>query len=158
VDAAFTARAVARMSSTNGTHLGLEAQLTALTQDFVARLVDALRHASFVEVAALSTRVSPAAPSTARPSPATPRTAGRRAPSTPPDAGGPRGRQTASARAELGERVIHALQNAARPLGVRALSSELGVAPDLLAAPLRELRTAGRVQKHGDKRSTTYSV
>jgi hypothetical protein len=41
---------------------------------------------------------------------------------------------------------------------VRALSSELGVAPDLLATPLRELRAAGRVTKHGDKRATTYSV
>jgi hypothetical protein len=32
----------------------LEAQLTALTQEFVARLVDAIRNASFAEVANLS--------------------------------------------------------------------------------------------------------
>src|ERR1700722_16326351 len=35
--------------------VSLEAQLTALTQDFVARLIDAIRGASFAEVAALST-------------------------------------------------------------------------------------------------------
>ena len=49
------------------------------------------------------------------------------------------------------------LTEAHKPLGVRALSSELGVAPDLLAVPLRELRVAGRIQKHGEKRNTTYS-
>jgi hypothetical protein len=70
----------------------------------------------------------------------------------------PRLRQTAQHRAELGDRVVHALEQAKGPLGVRALSSELGVAPDLLAAPLRELRAAGRITKHGDKRATTYSA
>jgi hypothetical protein len=43
-------------------------------------------------------------------------------------------------------------------MGVRALSSELGVAADKLAVPLRELRSAGKIRKHGEKRATTYSV
>src|SRR5436305_681801 len=60
-------------------------------------------------------------------------------------------RQTADRRAELGERVLKALERAGEPMGVRALSSELAVAADLLAAPLRELRAAGRIAKHGEK-------
>ena len=42
-------------------------------------------------------------------------------------------------------------------MGVRAIASEVGVAADVLSAPLRELRAEGRIDKHGDKRSTTYS-
>lgn len=124
----------------------LEAQLTALTQEFVARLIDAIRNASFAEVASLSpARV-------ARP------TEGRRAGTTPPANSRRTGRQTAARRAEIGARVVTALRDASEPMGVRALSSQLGVAPDILAAPLRELRAAGKIRKHGEKRSTTYSA
>jgi len=127
----------------------LEAQLTALTQEFVAKLVDALRNASFAEVAQLSTaRVPAQAPARAR----EPRGPGR-----PPSAS-KAGRQTAATRAELGERVVGALRTASQPIGVRDLSSQLGVATDVLAVPLRELRAAGKIRKHGEKRSTTYSA
>jgi hypothetical protein len=142
----------------------LEAQLTALTQEFVAKLVEAIRNASFLEVAALpgptgttgqqrpGKRPEPRAAGASRP--VRPE---KKAPGSGPSST-PRLRQTAQHRAELGERVVNALEQAHAPLGVRALSSELGVAPDLLAAPLRELRTAGRITKHGDKRATTYSL
>jgi DNA-binding transcriptional ArsR family regulator len=128
----------------------LEAQLTALTQEFVAKLVDALRNASFAEVAQLSTAHAPSQP------PSRPREP--RAPGRPPSAGVTRGRQTATTRAELGERVVGALRTVSQPIGVRDLSTQLGVAPDVLAVPLRELRAAGKIRKHGEKRSTTYSA
>ncbi|MGO9835429.1 MAG: hypothetical protein ACLP1X_14545 [Polyangiaceae bacterium] len=123
----------------------LEGQLTALTQEFVGRLVQAIRNASFAEVAALP--APRAAISTQR------MTTTRRA-----GGDGASGRQTAARRAELGERVVRALRSAGQPLGVRALSSDLGVKPDLLGTPLRELRSAGRIKKHGEKRATTYSA
>ncbi|HEY3820414.1 MAG TPA: hypothetical protein VGL81_24785 [Polyangiaceae bacterium] len=128
----------------------LEAQLTALTQEFVAKLVDVLRNASFAEVAQLST--APAAPSGFAGRKREPRSAPR-APTS-----GSAGRQTAARRAELGERVIETLRAGSEPIGVRELSSQLGVAPDVLAVPLRELRAAGKIRKHGEKRSTTYSA
>ena len=61
---------------------------------------------------------------------------------------------------ELGDRLVPAAaaSSASEPMGVRALSSELGVATDLLAAPLLELRASGRIAKHGEKRATTYTV
>ncbi len=131
----------------------LEAQLTALTQEFVLKLVQAIRNASFAEVAALpeprSASSTPRTPSVAR------RPGGN--PNSTANGGGPE-RQTAARRAELAERVVRALRSSGKPLGVRALSSELGVEPDLLGTPLRELRTAGRISKHGEKRSTTYSA
>jgi hypothetical protein len=128
---------------------GLEAQLTRLTQEFVHKLVEAIRNASFAEVAALRP------PTNGIAAPAQPRK-GRKpaAPTHPAHAG----RQTAAKRAELAERVVGALKDAKQAMNARALSSELGVAPDLLAAPLRELRAAGRIKKHGDKRATTYSM
>jgi hypothetical protein len=130
----------------------LEAELAAITQEFVSRLVDAIRNASFAEVAALT--------------PPRVEVAGRRAPALGPRAERPspgpsaprRARQTAAHRAELSQRVVKALRDAGQPLGVRALSSQLGVAPDALAVPLRELRQQGLVHKHGEKRSTTYSA
>jgi len=127
----------------------LEAQLTALTQEFVAKLVDALRNASFAEVAQLSTAQGTAQPPARAREP--------RGPGRPPRAGSA-GRQTAASRAELGERVMGALRTVPQPIGVRDLSSRLGVAPDVLAVPLRELRAAGKIRKHGEKRSTTYSA
>jgi hypothetical protein len=142
----------------------LEAQLTSLTQEFVGKLVEAIRNASFAEVAALSIPRSgspAAASSSAAAAPASPgsaraKRAVRQVMATHAD--NPRVRQTAAHRAELGDRVVQALKGARAPLGVRALSSELGVPPDLLAAPLRELRAAGRITKHGEKRATTYSA
>jgi hypothetical protein len=126
----------------------LEAQLTALTQEFVARLVDVIRNASFADVANLSLPRGGA--------PREPR--GPRRVPAPSTSNGRGGRQTAAKRAELGERVMQALRDAGQPMGVRALSSELSVAPDKLAVPLRELRAAGKIRKHGEKRSTTYSA
>jgi hypothetical protein len=134
----------------------LEAQLTALTLEFVAKLVEAIRNASFAEVAALPGPSGPAVRQERRASGASPHGGGPGKKGAPAEL--PRLRQTAQHRAELGDRVVHALEKAPGPLGVRALSSELGVAPDVLATPLRELRDAGRIAKHGDKRATTYSV
>ncbi|HEY1695338.1 MAG TPA: hypothetical protein VGG39_24385 [Polyangiaceae bacterium] len=129
----------------------LEAQLAALTQEFVGRIVEVIRNASFAEVASLS----PGKPSSG--GKAAPR--GSRVPKPAPSSPGRRaGRQTAARRAEVGERVMAALRSAKSPMGVRALSEELGVAPDVLAVPLRELRAASKVRKHGEKRSTTYSA
>jgi hypothetical protein len=123
----------------------LEGQLTALTQEFVGRLVQAIRNASFAEVAAL-------------PAPRAAISAPRIATTRRPGGNGASSRQTAARRAELGERVVRALRSAGQPLGVRALSSDLGVEPDVLGTPLRELRSAGRIKKHGEKRATTYSA
>jgi hypothetical protein len=128
----------------------LEAQLTALTQEFVAKLVDTLRNASFAEVAQLSTAHATPPPSSRLREP--------RGPGRPPSTVSTRGRQTAVTRAELGERVVGALRTASQPIGVRDLSTQLGVAPVVLAVPLRELRAAGKIRKHGEKRSTTYSA
>ncbi len=123
----------------------LEAALTALTQEFVLRLVDAIRNASFAEVASLSLPGRERAPRAPKPA-ATPVPRPKR------------GRQTAAGRAELGERIVAALRETGQPMGVRALSGELGVPADKLAVPLKELRSAGKVRKHGEKRSTTYSA
>jgi hypothetical protein len=155
----------------------LEEQLEALTRDFVAALVDAIRNASFADVASLSSG-PPARPAQREPRPGrrvtrvdgasvkwadgalTPFTSGGRAAHGQRDgaASEGRGRQTAARRAEMAERVLGALANADSPIGVRALSSELGVEPDVLAAPIRELRATGKIRKHGEKRATTYSL
>lgn len=128
---------------------GLEAQLTALTREFVAKLIDAIRNASFAEVAAL-------------PGPQNAASMGRKARRSKPGPASRRrdaNRQTIAARrAELGTRILKVLQEAGGPLGVRALASEIGVAPDLLAVPIRALRASSRIRKHGEKRSTTYSA
>lgn len=127
----------------------LEAQLTALTQEFVAKLVEAIRNASFAEVANLGVHRAAAPKASARRGPA---------PASKPNGSGGRGRQTAAKRAELGERIVGTLKDASSPLGVRALAGELGVPADVLAVPLRELRAAGKIRKHGENRSTTYSA
>jgi hypothetical protein len=131
----------------------LEATLTALTQEFVGRLVQAIRNASFAEVAALPTPRAAASPPRTR-------TDGRKrveGANQTHNAAEP-GRQTAARRAELSERVVRALRGAGQPLGVRALSTDLDVPADVLGTPLRELRSAGRIKKHGEKRATTYSL
>lgn len=125
----------------------LEAQLTALTLEFVGKLVEAIRNASFAEVAGLSVRAASVEPKPRR----TTLPAG-------PASGVGRGRQSASSRAELGARVVETLRASSAPMGVRALSSELGIHPDKLGVPLRELRSAGKIRKHGEKRATTYSA
>ena len=145
---------------------GLEDRLEEITRDFVRQIVGALRSASFADVAGL--QVSGASPTVStgggarrgRPPKAA---AGRPVTrvSASPAAGNHengRSRQTADTRAELGERVVKALEGARDSMGVRALSSELGVRADLLAVPLKELRAAGRIAKHGEKRATTYSL
>jgi hypothetical protein len=131
----------------------LEATLTALTQEFVGRLVQAIRNASFAEVAALPTRGAVAGPPHTR-------IYGRKRieGTSQTRQAAESGRQTAARRAELSERVVRALRDAGQPRGVRALSTDLGVPPDVLGTPLRELRSAGRIKKHGEKRATTYSL
>jgi len=131
----------------------LESRLTELTREFVAQLVREIRNASFADVAALPGLESYA--------PAPGRAQARASGKTRPAAGeatGPRARRSAAGRAELGEQVLAALARAGRPMGVRDLSSALGILAEALAAPLRELRTAGRIRKHGDKRATKYSA
>ena len=126
----------------------LEAQLLGLTQEFVSKLVDVIRNASFADVAAL-----PGASSVSQSrEPRAPRAV--KAAVEP----GRTGRQTAAKRAEMGERVLEVLRTKRQPLGVRALATELGVTPELLAAPLKELRASSKIRKHGEKRATTYSI
>jgi hypothetical protein len=129
----------------------LEEHLADLTREFVGKLVDALRNASLADVAALTGDSGSRAPRAPRPRAATAevreRALGHRGP-----------RQTATRRAEIGERLTKALASADGPLGVRALAEELGVDAGLLAVPLKELRAAGKVRKHGEKRATTYSI
>jgi hypothetical protein len=126
----------------------LEARLSSLTQAFVAQLVDAIRNASFAEVAAL-----PGASGSI-----SARTPARAPVAAKSQNGAPRRRRNAAGLAELQDRVLEALGSAGKSLGVRDLSSALGVKPEALAAPLRDLRAAGRIKKHGDKRATKYSV
>ncbi len=174
----------------------LETQLTAVTQEFVSRIVSILRGASIDDVARLGSDEAPrtparaqahvAAPSAAPAAPARvsaarahaaaasipaaaerdERGTGRRmvtaksvdalnAQTRPRDN---RPRQTAEVRAELADRIVSTLRAATAPMNVRTLSSEMKVPVDLLTVPLLELRTEGRVSKHGEKRSTTYSV
>ena len=144
----------------------LEAQLESLTREFVTKLVETIRNASFADVAALSASSSASAASAAtspvrgRGGPHQTARGGRartREEAAASQTGG-RVRQTAERRAELSERLMKTLRGAGGALGVRALSTALGVSPDILAAPLRELRDKGLIQKHGDKRATTYSA
>jgi hypothetical protein len=134
---------------------GLETRLEEITRVFVAEIVNAIRNASFADVADLQVTARSGRPSTPSAAPSKP-TRVSASPKTPGGSGKPR--QTADRRAELGERVLKTLVHAGEPMGVRALSSELGVAPDLLTTPLLELRAAGRIAKHGEKRATTYTV
>jgi len=138
----------------------LEAQLTSLMQEFVGRLVEVIRNASFADVAALSPPGNPQKAASTPTARTLKRTATRPSLALETEIASARspGRQTKAHRAELGERVVKTLSDAPQPLGVRALSTELGVPPDRLAAPLRDLRAAGRIQKHGEKRATTYST
>jgi len=131
----------------------LEAELEAITREFVARIISTLRNASFAEVASLSPTLERPRISIPRPKRSAPALS---APEEPARARRPR--QGADKRAELREHIVQALRQSGSPMGVRALSSQLHVAPDLLAVPLKELRAEGRVAKHGDKRNTTYSV
>jgi hypothetical protein len=127
----------------------LEARLAALTQTFVAQLVDVIRNASFAEVAALPGAGGAISP---RPPARGPAAAAKT------QNGAPRRRRSAAGLAELQNRLVAALSNAGKSLGVRDLSDALGVKPEALAAALRDLRAAGRIKKHGDKRATKYSA
>jgi len=146
----------------------LEAELTEITREFVARIVSAIRNASFADVAGLDAAVSlrglgaapmPTGRSKSQRKPAS--GAGADLLDSSPERQGRRGRrprQTQEKRGELAERIVGALASASAPLGVRALASELATAPDLLAIPLRELRSQGKIRKLGEKRNTTYSL
>ncbi len=124
----------------------LEAQLYEITREFVARIVSTIRNASFAEVAGYA----PAEASRPPPPPPTPATAARKP--------GRRSRQTPEKKAELLSRIVKILAAANEPLAVRAIARETGTPADALAAALLELRDQGKVRKHGDKRSTTYSL
>ena len=131
----------------------LEARLAEITREFVNRLVREIRNASFAEVAAL--------PSDDGPAMIAPRPALRpvvKARSDKAEKGEGRVRRSAAGRAEVGEQIAAALSRADKPMGVRELADAVGLSPEALAGPLRELRSAGRIKKHGDKRATKYSA
>lgn len=128
----------------------LEARLAEITREFVTRLVREIRNASFAEVAAL--------PSDDGPATAAPRAPLRPVAKARPEKGEGRVRRSAAGRAEVGEQIVAALGQADKPMGVRELADAVGLSPEALAAPLRELRSAGRIRKHGDKRATKYSA
>ena len=130
----------------------LEAQLTEITREFVARIVETIRNASFSDVAGYSPETRPTSRPRARAATVKPE-----APSAPARRGR-KPRQTVEKRAEIGERILAILTAASAPLGVRAIASEAGTAADLLATPLRELRQGRKIRKHGEKRNTTYSA
>ncbi len=128
----------------------LESRLAEITREFVTRLVHEIRNASFADVAALpGDRVLPSA---------APRAPLRPVVKAKASGDGPRARRSAAGRAEVGEQVVSALNGAGRPMGVRDLADAVGLTPEALAAPLRELRAAGKIRKHGDKRATKYSA
>ena len=129
----------------------LEAELTALTRRFVSDIVALFRRASVADVAGLSWSDPPRKREAARKGSDGVDGQRTRGP-------GRRPRQSADKREELGERLVKVLQKASQPLGVRALSSELNVAADLLAAPIKDLRAAGRISKIGEKRNTRYTA
>ncbi|MEO6577209.1 MAG: hypothetical protein ABIP89_25395, partial [Polyangiaceae bacterium] len=123
----------------------LEAQLHEITREFVARIVSTIRNASFAEVAGYAPPEEEPSARPAAPSPAAKRP-------------GRKPRQSAEKKAELLSRIVKILAAADEPLAVRAIAHETGTPADALAAPLLELREQGKVRKHGDKRSTTYSL
>lgn len=126
----------------------LEVQLTALTARFVGDLLQLLRRAPVTEVGAYATRharsTSPRRRAEAKPA-ATPER-----PAKP--------KHDVERRRQLAERVVGVLAKAEAPLGVRAIAAELGIAHDLLATPLRELRREKRIEKQGEKRKTAYRL
>lgn len=139
----------------------LEAQLDEITREFVARIVSAIRGASLAEVAGYRTLVAVSgAGATGRRGRARAAAPRNGVPSSDaePKRRGRRPRQSPEKRAELATRILAVLKDASTPMGARAIASEVGIAPDLLAVPLRELRQGGRITKHGDKRATTYSL
>jgi hypothetical protein len=132
----------------------LESRLAEITREFVTRLVHEIRNASFAEVAGLPDHGNHSAAAAHTPAARAPGHKSR-------DAAAPKGRRTrrsAEGRAEVGERVLTALERAGKPLGVRDIADAVGLSPDALAAPLKDLRTSGRLRKHGDKRATRYSA
>jgi hypothetical protein len=135
----------------------LESRLAEITREFVTRLVHEIRNASFAEVAALPDHGNHSAGAAHTPAARAPSNKSKDAAAL----AGPKGRRTrrsAEGRAEVGERVLAALERAGKPLGVRDIADAVGLSPDALAAPLKELRTSGRLRKHGDKRATKYSA
>jgi predicted Rossmann fold nucleotide-binding protein DprA/Smf involved in DNA uptake len=142
---------------------GLEERLEAVAREFVQRIVAEIRSASFAEVAGYAPQREEQAETPAAVRARAPRVT-RVVASPKRSAGAASGgtssgeRQTAEKRAELSARVVEALQNAGEPISAKAIATVLEVSPELLAAPLLELRAAGRIAKHGEKRATTYSL
>lgn len=126
--------------------MSLESELEALTRDFVASILRAIRNASVAEVAGVAAEAPP------------PRPRGREPRPSPPAGRSGRGRRPSAEQGVLAERVLGVLAQAGGPMGARAIASELGVPAEKLAAPLKVLRETGRVRKLGDKRTTTYAA
>jgi hypothetical protein len=124
--------------------MSLESELEALTRDFVASILRAIRNASVAEVAGVAAETPPPRPRSREP--------------RPPAGRSGRGRRPSAEQGVLAERVLGVLAQAGGPMGARAIASELGVPAEKLAAPLKVLREAGRVRKLGDKRTTTYAA
>jgi hypothetical protein len=147
--------------TSTGRPTALEEQLEAITREFLGKIVSTIRNASFAEVAGYSAPAAGAPPKKAVTRVvATPSVSSSRAVERATDQNGSsrRPRQTADRRAELRDQLLGALQQAGGPMNARALATALGVPLDMLAAPIRELRDAGKITKHGDKRSTTYTT
>ncbi len=60
-------------------------------------------------------------------------------------------------RQELNGRILEAILTSPAPMGLGAVAKELGVDATHVAPGIKTLRDEGKIQKHGDKRSATYS-
>ncbi len=60
-------------------------------------------------------------------------------------------------RAALNEKIWKAIVESPAPVGLGAISKTLGINATQVAPGIRTLKVEGKIQKHGDKRSATYS-
>ncbi len=63
----------------------------------------------------------------------------------------------AISRKDLNEQIYEAILQAPAPVGLGAVAKAVGVDATQVAPGIRTLKIEGRIQKHGDKRSATYS-
>ena len=119
----------------------LEEEIEAATRQFVSKLVELIRSVSSAEVAALG--AEPSKP---------------RRPTTSVVGKPPQRRASAPGGSDLKERALATIRDAGRPIAAKSIADALSVPADKLAKPLKELRDAGEITKHGDKRATKYSL